>query len=103
MQTYEYSIETTYGDYMHPVVVRRSLEEGVEIAYDAIDYLEAESAGLNLETFFTYYKEYLNNYYQSLTTMAEETAFDQSFSHMDVSNATDYFVFFMKRKWDMDA
>lgn len=103
MITLEYSVEEEFETIPYPVILKKTFNDGVLISTEPVSYIEAQLAGVNLETFFNMYKAYIQTYLDSMTTMSDESSASQRSKHEDLSAATVNFFYFMVEAWALDS
>lgn len=99
MATVEYSVEASYADYPFPVIVRKVVQDGEVVSFSLAGYKEAQLAGVDLEQYFTLYKNYIQSHLDSLTALSNELAATQADKHQDFNAAVSSFRGFMREHW----
>jgi len=99
MATVEYSVEASYSDIPYPVVVRKVIENEEVVSFSLISYNEALLSGVDLEAYFTLYRDYVQSYLNSLSTLSEDLDAVSADKHQDFHAGVSYFRSFMRGHW----
>lgn len=99
MADVEYSVEASYDDYPFPVIVRKVIQDGEVISFSIAGYKEAYLSGVDLEQYFTLYKNYIQAHLDSLSTLSDELEAVSADKHQDFNGAISSFRGFMREHW----